>query len=176
VKAKKVKKASAADDARRRADDDNDTNPYGVTHDDLDVARCPHCADVLDPPDTKVCLTCGYDLLARRRHESRKVWAPTFGDYAKHHLPAVGLLLVAAAFITLIVFIFLGYTGEAFREIGLENEQEDPVTKKKGFVVPPGACGLPVVVLSLFIVYKSGWFAIKRFFINWRPPENIKKT
>ncbi len=159
--------------ARVPDDDDENADPYGTQKDDLDVPRCPFCAQELDPPDTKICLNCGYDLDQRRRHESKKVHALTTGDYLKHHLPAVACVLVVAIFITLIVLSIL-YMRDLFLELGLEDESENPITKKKELLLPPGACSLPFTVLSLFIIWKAGWFAIKRFVYQWKPIEKKK--
>jgi hypothetical protein len=159
--------------ARPADDDEENADPYGSLKDDLDVPRCPFCAKELDPPDTLICLNCGYDLVQRRRHESRKVHALTKGDYFKHHLPAAACTLVVIAFITLIVLAIL-YMGDLFGEIGLQDDNEHPITKKKEFLFPPGACTLPFTVLSLFIIYKAGWFAFKRFVYQWKPIEKKK--
>ena len=54
-----------------------------------DIPRCPFCAVELDPPDTKICLNCGYDLTSRKRHRTVKTYALTGGDYFKWWLPAI---------------------------------------------------------------------------------------
>ena len=157
----------------RPNDDEDDANPYGSLKDDLDIARCPFCATELDPPDTLICLNCGYDLVQRRRHESKRVHALTKGDYFKHHLPAIACTLLVIAFIVLIVLAIL-YMGDLFIEIGLQDEAENAITKKKEFMAPPGACTLPFTVLSLFIIWKAGNFAFKRFVYQWKPIEKKK--
>jgi hypothetical protein len=159
--------------ARPADDDDENADPYAAQKDDLDIPRCPFCAKELDPPDTLICLNCGYDLVQRRRHESRKVHALTKGDYFKHHLPAIACTLVVIAFVTLIVLAVL-HMGDLFAEVGLQDENEHPITKKKEFLFPPGACTLPFTVMSLFIIYKAGWFAFKRFVYQWKPIEKKK--
>lgn len=173
VKAKKVKKAAVV----RPDDEDEDEanpNPYGVTQDDLGVARCPFCADVLDPPDTKICLSCGYDMLARRRHESKKTYPLTTGDYVKHHIGAVACVLVIAALVALNVVCYLEMRGW-FEGSFLEKEEADPTTGKKEFWVGPGLCQVWIAVPSLFVMWKAGKFAFKRFVYDWRPPETVKK-
>jgi hypothetical protein len=160
--------------ARPNDDDDENADPYGAQKDDLDIPRCPFCAKELDPPDTLICLNCGYDLVQRRRHESRRVHAHTQADYLKHLAPGIACVFVVAGFITLIVLAIM-YMGDLFTEIGLQDDNENPITKKKEYIAPPGACTLPFTVLSLFIIYKAGWFAIRRLFINWRPPERKKE-
>ena len=86
--------AETGDKSAHPAHEEENANPYGVTKDDSDVPRCPFCALELDPPDTKICLSCGYDLLERRRHGSKKVYETTAGDYFKHWLPAIAWIVV----------------------------------------------------------------------------------
>ncbi len=153
---------------------DEDANPFGVQKDDLDIPRCPFCADELDPPDTNICMTCGYDLVQRRRHESKKVYHHTRNDYIKHLLPGVGAVIGLGLFVTIIV-VSLTMMSDLFIDMDLQDDQENKITGKKGFIVPPGACSLPIIVASLFGIYKCGYFAIKRLAINWKPPEFTKQ-
>lgn len=155
-------------------DDDDDANPYGITANEFDTARCPFCAVELDPPDTAICLNCGYDMVQRRRHETKKIEAHTQGDYIKHLLPGIACAIVVLIFIAIIYFS-LTNMGDLFRHIGLENDTKDDVTGEKKFDVPPGACSLPVIVASLFVIWKAGQFAFKRFVFNWRPVEVVQK-
>src|SRR5437870_5782693 len=62
--------AQATADAASMIDDEN-KNPYGVTETSL-APRCPHCAYELDPPDSRICLHCGYDMVRRQRRPSIK--------------------------------------------------------------------------------------------------------
>lgn len=172
--AKPAKAAEAPKPAPQPVEEEEEnSNPYAAQKDDLDVPRCPFCAQELDPPDTMICLNCGYDLVQRRRHESKKVHALTTNDYIKHLAPGVACVLVVIAFIALIVLSFL-YMGDLFIELDLQSDTENEITKKKEFLAPPGACQLPFTVLSLFIIYKAGWFAIKRLIINSKPKERKK--
>lgn len=179
--APKVKKAkleeepkpAAAPPAGRHDDDDEDANPYGRQEDDLDIPRCPFCAKELDPPDTLICLNCGYDLVQRRRHESKKVYALTTADYMKYHASTFACVFAVILFITLIVLSIL-YMPDLFIELDLQNEEENPITKKKEFMFPPGACTLPFVVMSLGIIFKAGSFAYNRIVYKWKPVEKKK--
>src|SRR5262245_54188719 len=51
-----------------KKEEEEDATPYTMRQEDL-AARCPHCALPLDPPDTKICLHCGYHMQHRRRVE-----------------------------------------------------------------------------------------------------------
>ena len=119
-------------------EDAKNPNPYGVAHDDLDVPRCPFCAQELDPPDTKVCLNCGYNLLDRKRAESRTVYELTTGDYFMHWLPA--LLCILAI---MIILSCSGFTTAMMRTwmVGSFLDREE----KCGWVVQPVAEFLPRV-------------------------------
>src|SRR6266481_3564129 len=59
--------------AATRTEEDEARNPYGVTETNLDP-RCPHCAYALDPPDSRICLHCGYDMMKRQRRPSIKTF------------------------------------------------------------------------------------------------------
>jgi predicted Zn finger-like uncharacterized protein len=161
---------------KRPYEDDDDSGPpeYTVIPDDSDVARCPFCALELDPPDTLICLNCGYDLLERRRHDSKKVYQHTFGDYVVHHLPTAACLLIMGLMIALCVVCIL-YMGEWFEGSIFESDETDPNTGKKKYYLPPGFCTVWIVVPSLFIIWKCGVFAFKRIVFQWRPPDKIKK-
>jgi len=164
------------DKVKRPYDEDEDTGPaeYAVIKGADEVPRCPFCAKELDPPDTKICLNCGYDLLERRRHDSRKVYDLTAGDWIMHHLPAVACV-VAIGILVAVDVICLMNMSDWFAGSFLESDDMDPNTGKKKFYLPPGVCTLWIIVPSLFMIWKCGVFAVKRFFVNWRPPETIKK-
>ncbi|MGL4420031.1 MAG: hypothetical protein ACRCZF_05150 [Gemmataceae bacterium] len=153
---------------------EDDANPYGITADDSDVPRCPHCAKELDPPDTMVCLSCGYDLLERKRHTSKKVYSLTTEDYLWHHLPAAACILAIIVVIAIDTICLLNMRSW-FEGSFLEMDEKDENTGKNKFYAPPGMCNLWIVVPSLFIIYKCGRFAIKRLVYQWKPIEKVKK-
>lgn len=160
--------------SRKYVDDDDDENPYGVTKDDLDVPRCPFCAIELDPPDTKICLNCGYDLLARRRHETKKVYENTFGDYAKHLGPGIACVLVIVALVTLNVICFLNMRDWLTGSM-LDSGEKNKLTEETEFYLPPYCFNLWIGIFSAAISYACGKFAIKRLIFDWRPREKVYK-
>jgi ribosomal protein S27E len=173
--AKAVAKPAESTDMKRPSEDFNDdANPYGVTKDDLDIPRCPFCAYELDPPDTKICLKCGFNLLERRRHESKKVFELTTGDYVMHHLPAVACVFLIFALIGFCTFCYVNmpywFEGSIF-----EMDETNPDTGKKKMYAPPGVCTLWIIVPSLFVIWKAGKFAFIRFVYRWKPTETVKK-
>ncbi len=161
--------------AKRPHDDDEDTsaNPYGVIKSDEDIPRCPFCAKELDPPDTKICLNCGYNMLERRRHEARVVYDTTTGDYIKHWLPAIGCLLAIAVMVTISVICGLNMRDWLTGTI-LDTEEKNEITGKTKFILDPLCFNLFVWVVSAWLSFLAGRFAFRRLILNWRPPEQRK--
>ncbi|MCU0705381.1 MAG: zinc-ribbon domain-containing protein [Fimbriiglobus sp.] len=142
-------------------DDDEELVPgqqakgYGVNIDPSeDVPRCPFCAKDLDPPDTKICLNCGYDMEQRKRHRTVKTYQLTSGDYIKWWLPAViwAFVLINCAWPTVASFFTLEDQWRK-NEIML-NEESNKLTGKKEFFVHPMACS---VCCSLVWLGLAGW-------------------
>src|SRR5262245_54212951 len=79
-------------------DDDEGANPYALAESAKEtVARCPHCAQVLDPPDAVICVNCGYNMRTRQRVSSKKVYETSSGEKFAWMLP--GILCLAAIFV-----------------------------------------------------------------------------
>ena len=155
--------------------EEENENPYGVTKDDLDVPRCPFCAAELDPPDTKVCLECGYNLLERKRHASKKVYETTVGDYFMHWLPAIAWIVVLLSLFTLAIVSTLKM-GSWLTGSFLEKDDKNPVTLEPEFYLPPFAFNLCTWVCTFFIFSLGIKFIYRRLILNWRPTEVVKKT
>jgi ssDNA-binding Zn-finger/Zn-ribbon topoisomerase 1 len=155
-------------------DEDDNPNPYGVQKDDFDIPRCPFCAKELDPPDTQICLNCGYNLLERKRHGSKKVYELTKGDYFKHWLPGIIWLIAVIVVFTLTILCFINLGGWMEGSF-LENEEKNPITQKATFIVPPFCFNIWIGMFSAFFIYKAGSFVVKRLIINWKPEEVVKK-
>ena len=161
---------------RRPADDDDDDdNPYGLTADTLDVPRCPHCAKELDPPDTKVCLNCGYDLIGRKRHESKKVYETTPGEWALHLGPGIACIFAVIFLLALNIFVFMNMRDWLTGSI-LDAQEKNKITGEAKFYLPPFCFNLWVGVISAWLMWVSGKFAVKRLVYNWKPEERKKAT
>ena len=139
--------------AKEQNSDDDDDGPaeYGVTEDD-DTPRCPRCAKDLDPPDTKICLECGFDLVNRVRHRTKKVFETSKQDVFLYWLPAIIWIIVLLAGLGCVIWGWLSMT-----QIWTENElllsdDKNALTDKKQFLVDPNACNvcLSVMLLALF--------------------------
>ena len=155
-------------------------NPYGVTETNLDP-RCPHCAYALDPPDARICLNCGYDMMKRQRRPSVKTYERTAGDWFKWLLPGFasffGFLCVIAA--GLYYHYWLPY--DILKEkdanallkdrLGLFNA--DPGPDFVAYMFHPGI-EVWLAVAGLILMWKSGKYAFKRLILNYTPPEKLK--
>jgi DNA-directed RNA polymerase subunit M/transcription elongation factor TFIIS len=156
-------------------DDEDEKNPkaIGVIYED-DSARCPHCAQVLDPPDAVVCKNCGYNNKTRVKADSKKVWAPDAMDWVHHLAPGVIALLIVIGLIVLDIFCLLNM--ESWLEgSDLQDDTADPVTGKKKFFVRPGAFTALIMAISAIIIIPATAFAWKRLVRDHRPFEQVKK-
>ncbi len=142
-------------------DDEDDDTPgakiksYGVTkNDDEDVARCPFCAVELDPPDTKICLNCGYDMTERKRHRTVKTYALTGGDHFKWWLPAIiwGFVLLNCLWPTVVSFFTM--EKEWRDQDFMMKEDKNALTGEKEFFLHPMACS---VCCSLVWLGLASW-------------------
>lgn len=146
-------------------DDDEDEDvvgakpkAYGVNADpDDDIPRCPFCAVDLDPPDTKICLNCGYDLTERKRHRTVKTYALTGGDIFKWWLPAIiwAIVLLFCGGNVLYYFLTLKATEANWRkENFMLREDKNKMLDEKEFFVEPAMCG---VCFALVVIVMGVW-------------------
>lgn len=163
-----------AEEPKPTQPDDDNPNPYGVVK-ESDAPRCPFCAMELDPPDTRICMHCGYNLLERKRHESRKVYESTTGDYILHWLPAIALLLFVIILITVNTICWLNMYSWLSGSF-LERDDKNPITLEREYYVKPWCFSLWISIFSAFAIFYSVRFIIRRMIFNWRPPEVVKRT
>jgi predicted Zn finger-like uncharacterized protein len=159
------------------ADDDDDEEggkEYGVTEDDTDVPRCPRCAKDLDPPDTKICLECGFDLVKRTRHRTKKVYATTGGDIFLWWLPAIIWIIVLLNGLGVVIWGWLMMTKIWTENEWLMQDEKNPLTDKKQFHVDPNACNVCLSVL-LLAMFGFGLPVIVRRIKSPKPMEVEKK-
>src|SRR5436305_1747945 len=69
-KSQAAKGKAAAPAATGPEDEEDSSNPYGLTETSL-ANRCPACASELQETD-RLCLKCGYDLVTREVHKTVK--------------------------------------------------------------------------------------------------------
>lgn len=149
-----------------KAEEDEDANPYGVTHIDL-TPRCPHCANELEDEDDVVCLHCGYNTQTRERASTTKTIENTGFDYFLWLLPGILCVIAFLTFLTLNILLFVFFNEEFSK--AHENEWY-------GFLVTMGvgATKLWGTIFCCFIYFFSIKYAIKRLIFNPHPPERIK--
>ncbi|MFO0807936.1 MAG: hypothetical protein U0746_04895 [Gemmataceae bacterium] len=163
------------------SEEDDAKNPYGVQQMSL-APRCPHCAYELDPPDSKVCLHCGYHMVKRGRAPSIKTLEYTGGDWFMWLGPGILSLL---AFFLLIAGLFyyhyylpydmLNSWGKSYE--AAKGDRFGTVDKAMdesytALMFHPGI-ETWVVVFGLVLMWKSIKFAFKRLILHYRPPEKI---
>ncbi|HEY1378753.1 MAG TPA: hypothetical protein VGF55_18280 [Gemmataceae bacterium] len=176
----RVRTEKAQKTATAAGDHDEDAaNPYGVTETSLSP-RCPHCAYELDPPDSRICLHCGYDMVKRQRRPSIKTYDRTSGDWFMWLLPGIACLLAFFAIIGFALFYHyeLPYYVLVDREADLLLADRLGAYEKdiafSAYMFHPGI-EVWLAVMCLWLMWKSGKYAFKRLVINYLPPERIKE-
>ena len=161
---------------RNRWDDEEDDEtakkPIEVIAED-DVPRCPHCAVELDPPDALVCTNCGFNNRTRVKAETKKVWAPTFMDWASHLGPGIIALAIVIALIVVDVICLMKmreWLAGSFLEM-----EEKSLSGETKFFVPPAAFSVWIAVMSLIGIVPSAKYAYRRLCRDYRPEEKAKK-
>lgn len=139
-------------------DDDNDPNPYVLV--DMSLApRCPDCANEIEEGQV-ICLHCGYNMRTREKAKTRKVYDQTFIDYFIWLLPGIACALV--------VFTFIGFNVWYLMKI---NDLIGEDAEWYLYVWRSGHIKLWVVIISLFVIWYAGKFAVRRLILHPRPPE-----
>jgi len=153
-------------------DDDEDTRDVNLIEEE-EVARCPHCAQELDPPDAIICIHCGFNNRTRAKADMKTVWAPDVMDWFMHLLPG---LLALAIVISIIVFdiITIMKMREWLSGSFLESDDMDASGRKKMYVAP-GAFIFLIIFILMGILIPCAKYAFKRLAIEYKPVEQIKK-
>jgi hypothetical protein len=167
--------------AATQTEEEEALNPYGVTETNLDP-RCPHCAYALDPPDSRICLHCGYDMMNRQRRPSIKTYERTAGDWFMWLLPGFGAFLGVLAVIAAGIYYhyYLPYDilkandAKALLDDRLGIFNKDPGPDFVTYMFHPGI-EVWFAVVGLVLIWKCGKYAFKRLILNYLPPEAIKE-
>jgi hypothetical protein len=142
-------------------DEDDGVKQYDLTGID-ESHRCPFCANAIEEGDM-VCLTCGYNLITREKGETRETHDTTAMDWIIWLLPGIACVITILMLITFDVLYCL-FISSIF----------DPETWY-GFILCHSGWKMWLVILSLFVIYYCGKFAVKRLILNYTPPE-VEKT
>jgi DNA-directed RNA polymerase subunit M/transcription elongation factor TFIIS len=144
-------------------DEEENSDPYDLRETDLS-ARCPYCANLMPSEDAIICLECGYNTRTRERHETKKVYHTSGFDWFLWLAPGILCALVVIGLATWDILYWIN-ANEWFGE-------NDPwylyMWRMFFFKLWSG-------VLSVYIMYLAGKFAIRRLIFNPRPPEYEKK-
>jgi hypothetical protein len=157
ARARAAAKSSAAPDE----DESDESNPYGVTHEETE-SRCPNCANVMESKEAVVCLFCGYNTLTRTWGKTETVLPTTVGDYMRHLLP--GILCV--------VFVVLQTAFVIFYCLVLPNMDK---VEWLSALSDHESSRMWITVVALLDSWPAGYFAFSRLIINPRPPERVLK-
>lgn len=155
--AKTPPKPAAKPASKPISEDDNDNKPYGVTEEYLG-RRCPDCANAMEEED-RICLQCGYDTMTRAKARTRKVVHYSGFDIFLWLLPGIICAILVTALLVACTLMWIYIDRKFFGE--------------EAWYDFLGSLGMKVYVslISGFICYKAGFFAIRRLCINYRPPE-----
>jgi hypothetical protein len=144
----------------KKEEEKEDRNPYVMREENL-AARCPFCAMLLDPPDAKICLHCGYDMHKRKRVERKIVYHTTAGDYILWHLSTFACMVVFGIVVGVCVFCFINlpdwWSGDA------------------ADILPASCFQTWLVIMTLFICWFTGRFVFRKLVWRFHPPEAEKK-
>lgn len=158
------KETSAQTNARLDDEEDDGKNPYSLAEDDGGKPRCPNCVKELESPDDKICTHCGYNLVTRKRHETKAVYEPTGEEVFYWLLP--GILCVVGILVSIGICIFVCVKVRGWMMGGWFHDEE-----AQKWILKPGCFMLFSVFVTGFVSYYLGKFAYKRLVVNNKPPE-----
>jgi DNA-directed RNA polymerase subunit RPC12/RpoP len=150
----KAKAAAAA--AADSANPPDDIDPYKASDQDL-RPRCPNCANEMANKDATICLFCGYNTLTREWGKTVKTVGHTPGQILLHLLP--GLLVLS--FILCMLMFMLYYC------LVLPNQVADSWL----WFLDAESLRMWLAIIGMGVVWGSGMYCYKRFFIEPLPPE-----
>lgn len=173
-KPKKVIKAEAVEPAAKSPflDDDEGVQKVEVIKEE-DVARCPHCAKELDPPDAKVCLSCGFNNLTRERAETKKVYEATPTEKFLHVLPGVLGVVLTIVLVGVNIW-FISNVREWMVGSIVDMDEKDAAGRPK-FYIHPAAFMFAIGIISARLILTFMRLAYRRLIVNPLPEEKVKK-
>jgi DNA-directed RNA polymerase subunit M/transcription elongation factor TFIIS/uncharacterized membrane protein len=152
------------------ADDDDDElsttpgNPYTLMQEEVSIPRCPQCAKEMESLEAVICVHCGYNMVTRRKAETRAIYETTGSDIFLWLLPGLVAVLVILVMIGVDVLCWMKMKSWA---AGSWMEGEEPGT----WNLRPNAFNLYITLALTFVGLILGKFAYKRLFVNNRPAE-----
>ena len=167
--------------AAAREEEEIARDPYGVTFESTG-ARCPFCAKELESNESRICLNCGYDMVKRKRVESKKVYERTAVDFIMWHLPTLGCFLGILAIIGGVIYYHYWLP-----EVVMGKEHAEKLAKDRmdyvndeqalssGYMFHYGI-EVWLFVIGLVLIWKCGRFMFSRLVFHFLPPERLKKA
>jgi len=155
--AEPAKEAAKPEGAYNR--DEQDFDPYAAQDQDL-KPRCPNCANEMASNDATICLFCGYNTLTREWGRTVKVLGLTPGQIFIHLLPGLGVLFCIVLLIMGLLYYCLIVPSQV---VGGWLFWLDSESLRMWFTIG-----------GMFVIWGSGMFCYKRFFLEPLPPETEK--
>jgi hypothetical protein len=153
-------------------EDERNPKAMNVIH-ESDIARCPHCAKELDPPDATVCTNCGFNNKTRVKFNTKKTIAPEANDWITHLGPGIVALVIAIGLIVADIVVLLNMK-EWIAGSALELEDKDKVTGATQYIIKPGAFIAMIWAFSIIVIIPALRFAYRRLAVEYKPQEKIK--
>jgi predicted Zn finger-like uncharacterized protein len=169
AKAKPAKPAKPAAPAKPKYDDEDEEggNPYGLETVDL-TPRCPICTHRLEEEGQVICLNCGYNLQTREKTPVKRMYANTAGDWILWLTPGILSVLAILLMIAFDIWFWL--------PTGFDSAVAGLLDGWIAFLFSGGfSKKIWPTIITLFLMYYAGRFAIGRLIFNPRPPERLKK-
>jgi DNA-directed RNA polymerase subunit M/transcription elongation factor TFIIS len=171
-----------AQQATTAAAEGEDKNPLAVRETSL-APRCPHCAYELDPPDSKICLHCGYHMVRRRRVPSVTTFERSGGDWFMWLLPAFLCIILAALLIGYCFFHHLWLPGLVLHDRDVKEIERYRINPFSDYAKWDESTSLLFywpIQMWLFLIlayaaYRCLKFAFVRLVLDYLPPETVKE-
>lgn len=154
-------KSGAKPSDGKKPHDDVDRVPYGMQEVNL-AARCPHCAQPMDPPDAQICLHCGYHMRKRELVKTKETYEITGVDYLLWHLPTLGCFFGIWFLVGVCVFAGINM-GDWVSGSGVDG------------IVPPGCFTTWLIVMCAYPIWFQIRFVFRRLVWQFTPPEKEKE-
>jgi len=145
-------------------DDEDDGKPYEVTSVDM-APRCPECANELESEEDVICLHCGFNLRTRVRAQTRVVKDVSGGALFMWLLPGILSALVFFTGLGLVILRVVTWL--------MWDPASDPDKPSRMWINCVNCCALWWCIFWIWIMWKSGRFAIKRLIFQNQPPEEV---
>lgn len=168
--------------AAAMSEEDDAARPYRV-HEVSLAPRCPHCAYELDPPDSLICLHCGYNMVKRGRVGSIKTYKLTLGDWMVWHLPTMACILGILGLVGFCLYYHYWLPEQILDKpdvAELARDRTNPFSEEAKWGGYTTVLFYYPIELWLFVFCTwLGWkcvrFAFTRLVFHFRPPEVIKE-